>query len=164
MVTGRLRQRSWETPEGDKRSGTEIEADEVGTSPKWGYGQGRADQPAWQRRTFQRSERQAERAATSTTLPDLLNAGRSPGSAAVGSRVPAGRSTTATAAIGLAPERLCGPADTRPGVAQQRLCVSSEAGLGPADGPGGTIRLCWPTDLPPRGIQADDGAHLDVAG
>jgi single-strand DNA-binding protein len=30
MVTGRLRQRSWETPEGDKRSVTEIEADEVG--------------------------------------------------------------------------------------------------------------------------------------
>jgi single-strand DNA-binding protein len=30
MVTGQLRQRSWETPEGDKRSVTEIEADEVG--------------------------------------------------------------------------------------------------------------------------------------
>jgi single-strand DNA-binding protein len=35
MVTGRLRQRSWETPEGDKRSVTEIEADEVGASLKW---------------------------------------------------------------------------------------------------------------------------------
>jgi single-stranded DNA-binding protein len=32
MVTGRLRQRSWETPETDKRSITEIEADEVGAS------------------------------------------------------------------------------------------------------------------------------------
>ena len=32
MVTGRLRQRAWETPEGDKRSATEIEADEVGAS------------------------------------------------------------------------------------------------------------------------------------
>ena len=32
MVTGRLRQRSWETPEGDKRSVAEIEADEVGAS------------------------------------------------------------------------------------------------------------------------------------
>jgi single-strand DNA-binding protein len=31
----RLRQRSWETPEGDKRSVTEIEADEVGASLKW---------------------------------------------------------------------------------------------------------------------------------
>jgi single-strand DNA-binding protein len=30
MVTGRLRQRTWETPEGEKRSVTEIEADEVG--------------------------------------------------------------------------------------------------------------------------------------
>src|SRR5215204_2457956 len=36
MVTGRLRQRSWETPEGDKRSATEIEADDVGVSLKWG--------------------------------------------------------------------------------------------------------------------------------
>jgi single-strand DNA-binding protein len=34
MVTGRLRQRSWDTPEGDKRSVTEIEADEVGASLK----------------------------------------------------------------------------------------------------------------------------------
>jgi single-strand DNA-binding protein len=35
MVTGRLRQRSWETPEGDKRSVTEVEAEEVGASLKW---------------------------------------------------------------------------------------------------------------------------------
>ena len=35
MVTGRLRQRSWETPEGERRSVTEIEADEVGASLKW---------------------------------------------------------------------------------------------------------------------------------
>jgi single-strand DNA-binding protein len=35
MVTGRLRQRTWETPEGDKRSVTEVEADEVGASLKW---------------------------------------------------------------------------------------------------------------------------------
>jgi single-strand DNA-binding protein len=35
MVTGRLRQRGWETPEGDKRSVAEIEADEVGASLKW---------------------------------------------------------------------------------------------------------------------------------
>jgi single-stranded DNA-binding protein len=34
MVTGRLRQRSWETPEGDKRSVTELKADDVGTSLK----------------------------------------------------------------------------------------------------------------------------------
>jgi len=35
LVTGRLRQRSWETPEGDKRSTVEIEADEVGPSLRW---------------------------------------------------------------------------------------------------------------------------------
>jgi single-strand DNA-binding protein len=35
MVTGRLRQRAWETPEGEKRSVTEIDADEVGASLKW---------------------------------------------------------------------------------------------------------------------------------
>jgi single-strand DNA-binding protein len=35
MVTGRLRQRSWETPEGDKRTVTELEADEIGASLKW---------------------------------------------------------------------------------------------------------------------------------
>jgi single-strand DNA-binding protein len=35
MVTGRLRQRSWETGEGDKRSVTELEADEVGASLKF---------------------------------------------------------------------------------------------------------------------------------
>jgi single-strand DNA-binding protein len=35
MVTGRLRQRTWETPEGEKRSVAEIEADEVGASLKW---------------------------------------------------------------------------------------------------------------------------------
>src|ERR671937_290772 len=35
MVTGRMRQRSWETPEGEKRSVTEIEAEEVGASLKW---------------------------------------------------------------------------------------------------------------------------------
>ena len=35
MVTGRLRQRSWEIPEGEKRSVTELEADEVGASLKW---------------------------------------------------------------------------------------------------------------------------------
>jgi single-stranded DNA-binding protein len=35
MVTGRLRQRSWETPEVEKRSVTKLEADEVGASLKW---------------------------------------------------------------------------------------------------------------------------------
>jgi single-strand DNA-binding protein len=50
MVTGRLRQRSWETPEGDKRSVTELEADEVGASLKWATAKVEALQSAWQRR------------------------------------------------------------------------------------------------------------------
>ncbi len=35
VVSGRLKQRSWETQEGDKRSVVEIEADELGPSLKW---------------------------------------------------------------------------------------------------------------------------------
>lgn len=35
VVTGRLQQRSWETPEGDKRSKVEVVADEVGPSVRW---------------------------------------------------------------------------------------------------------------------------------
>jgi hypothetical protein len=82
MVTGRLRQRSWETPEGDKWSVTELEADEVGVSLKWAT--------AKVERSSQRGDGEAawagsgrpSGAATSTTRPDLLNADRSPGSAA----------------------------------------------------------------------------------
>jgi single-strand DNA-binding protein len=61
MVTGRLRQRSWETPEGDKRSVTEIEADEVGASLKWATAK---VERASQRGNGERSsghQRQAER-------------------------------------------------------------------------------------------------------
>jgi single-strand DNA-binding protein len=35
VVVGRLRTNSWETPEGEKRSAVEIEAEEVGPSLKW---------------------------------------------------------------------------------------------------------------------------------
>jgi single-strand DNA-binding protein len=35
IVTGRLEQRSWETPDGDKRSAVEINADEIGTSLRY---------------------------------------------------------------------------------------------------------------------------------
>ena len=35
LVVGRLRTRSWETPEGEQRSVTEIEADEIGPSLKF---------------------------------------------------------------------------------------------------------------------------------
>jgi single-strand DNA-binding protein len=34
-VTGRLDQRSWETPEGDKRSKVEVVADDIAVSLKW---------------------------------------------------------------------------------------------------------------------------------
>jgi single-strand DNA-binding protein len=61
MVTGRLRQRSWETPQGDKRSVTEVEADEVGASLKWATAK---VERSSQRDNGERStgrERQAER-------------------------------------------------------------------------------------------------------
>ena len=35
LVTGQLRMRAWETPEGDKRSVVEVTADEVGPSLRW---------------------------------------------------------------------------------------------------------------------------------
>jgi single-strand DNA-binding protein len=35
VVLGRLRTRTWETPEGDKRTSTEIDADEVAPSLRW---------------------------------------------------------------------------------------------------------------------------------
>src|SRR3974377_426276 len=39
IVTGRLEQRSWETPEGDKRSKVEVVADEIGPSLRWASAQ-----------------------------------------------------------------------------------------------------------------------------
>ena len=39
IVTGRLEQRSWDTPEGEKRSVVEIVADEVGPSLRWATAQ-----------------------------------------------------------------------------------------------------------------------------
>jgi single-strand DNA-binding protein len=35
IVTGRLEQRSWETPDGEKRSVVEVVADEIGPSLRW---------------------------------------------------------------------------------------------------------------------------------
>ena len=35
IVNGRLRQRSWETEQGDKRSVIEVQADEIGPSLRW---------------------------------------------------------------------------------------------------------------------------------
>lgn len=39
IVTGRLEQRSWETPDGDKRTKVEVIADEVGPSIRWATAQ-----------------------------------------------------------------------------------------------------------------------------
>jgi single-strand DNA-binding protein len=69
MVTGRLRQRSWETPEGDKRSVTELEADKVGASLKWATAK---VERASQRGNGQRDqgrERQAERGGDFNDAP-----------------------------------------------------------------------------------------------
>jgi single-strand DNA-binding protein len=69
MVTGRLRQRSWETPEGDKRSVTEIEADEVGASLKFATAKvERASERATSDRSQSR-ERQAERSGDFNDAP-----------------------------------------------------------------------------------------------
>ncbi len=54
IVSGRLQQRSWETPEGDQRSIVEILVDECGPSLRWAtaevsktsrYGEGAAPEP-----------------------------------------------------------------------------------------------------------------------
>ena len=54
VVVGRLRSRSWETPEGERRSVVEVEADEVAPSLRWAIakpertngGKGGNDEPA----------------------------------------------------------------------------------------------------------------------
>ena len=73
MVTGRLRQRSWETPEGEKRSVAEIEADEVGASLKFATAKvERATERATERASSDRNqgrERQAERSGDFTDSP-----------------------------------------------------------------------------------------------
>src|SRR6266511_5542729 len=61
MVTGRLRQRSWETPEGEKRSVTELEADEVGASLKWATAKVERAASRGNGERNQGRERQAER-------------------------------------------------------------------------------------------------------
>jgi single-strand DNA-binding protein len=75
MVTGRLRQRSWETPEGDKRSVTEIEADEVGASLKWATAKvertsqrGNGDRAPWSGAAG-RTRRRLQRTATLLNSP-----------------------------------------------------------------------------------------------
>jgi single-strand DNA-binding protein len=61
MVSGRLRQRSWETPEGERRSVTELEADEVGASLKWATAKVERTSQRGNGTRSQGRERQAER-------------------------------------------------------------------------------------------------------
>jgi len=60
VVTGRLEQRSWETPEGDKRSKVEIIADEVAPSLRWATAEVIRNE---------RSERSANTPTTTTARP-----------------------------------------------------------------------------------------------
>ena len=69
MVTGRLRQRSWETPEGDKRSVAEIEADEVGASLKWATAKVERTSQRGNGDRAQGRERQAERGSDFNDQP-----------------------------------------------------------------------------------------------
>ena len=69
MVTGRLRQRSWETPEGEKRSVAEIEADEVGASLKFATAKVERAGERSQGDRAQGRERQAERGGDFSDQP-----------------------------------------------------------------------------------------------
>ena len=69
MVTGRLCQRSWETPEGDKRSVTELEADEVGASLKWATAKVERTSQRGNGERTQGRERQAERGGDFNEAP-----------------------------------------------------------------------------------------------
>jgi single-strand DNA-binding protein len=69
MVTGRLRQRSWETPDGDKRSVTELEADEVGASLKWATAKVERSSKSGNGERSPGRERQAERGGDFNDAP-----------------------------------------------------------------------------------------------
>ena len=82
MVTGRLRQRSWETPDGEKRSVAEIEADEVGASLKFATPRSNAPPNAAPATAPKDGSGRPNAAATSTTSrpSDHPNAERPRGS------------------------------------------------------------------------------------
>ena len=69
MITGRLRQRSWETPEGERRSVAEIEADEVGASLKFATAKVERAVERGHGDRVQGRERQAERGGDVTEAP-----------------------------------------------------------------------------------------------
>jgi single-strand DNA-binding protein len=78
MVTGRLRQRSWETPEGEKRSVTEVEADEVGASLKWATARSSGPASAAMATRLGAGSGRPNAAATSTTRHRLIECGQEP--------------------------------------------------------------------------------------
>jgi single-strand DNA-binding protein len=65
----RLRQRTWETPEGYKRSVTELEADEVGASLKWATAKVERTSQRGNGDRAQGKERQAERGGDFNDAP-----------------------------------------------------------------------------------------------
>jgi single stranded DNA-binding protein len=67
MVTGRLRQRNWETPEGEKRSVAEIEADEGWGQPEVRHRQGRTSHRTPPATAAKAASGRPNAAATSTT-------------------------------------------------------------------------------------------------
>jgi single-strand DNA-binding protein len=69
MVTRRLRQRSWETAEGEKRSVTELEADEVGASLKWATAKVERSSQRGNGDRTQGRERQVERGGAFNDAP-----------------------------------------------------------------------------------------------
>ena len=91
IVTGRLKQRSYETPEGDKRTVYELDADDVGPSLKWATAKiartsrDKAPHPAGDGDPWQ-AEPARRRGATGRPAPVLTRtafprAARSPGAA-----------------------------------------------------------------------------------
>ena len=74
VVIGRLKSRSWETPEGDKRSVVEVEADEVAPSLRWATARPERTPPATVARP---------RARASSTTRRRSNPGQNEAGAAV---------------------------------------------------------------------------------
>jgi single-strand DNA-binding protein len=75
MVTGRLRQRNWESSEGEKRSVTELEADEVGASLKWATAKVERSSQRGNGDRDQGRERQVERGGDFMTRHHLIECG-----------------------------------------------------------------------------------------
>jgi hypothetical protein len=69
VVVGQLKTRSWETSEGDKRSVTELEAEEIGASLKWATAKVERTSQRGNGERSQGRERQAERGSDFNDQP-----------------------------------------------------------------------------------------------